>query len=511
MTVANSNMEWSITCDGSTESATGVVLDAYLYDDDEIEVILKTIATGAETTLTKTTDYTVSGVPGATAAVKTVSNYTSASAIYVRRTAVLTQTDDLVTGDPIPDEVMEKILDKDAMALQVINNKAARAIQLSKTSDLTDLTVIPTASKIIGFNAAGTALMLYDTSTDSGDASLADLLSSSGFGTIIYPQEVQVGSTGIRVISGTGTPEASVTANVGSIYLRTDGSTGTSVYRKESGSGNTGWTADNAITEANTVKGSNDGMIVKWASQTTVDIDANEIILADSNNIPYRTTSVNLTADTTGSGANGLDTGAIANSTQYYLWVIYNGSTTASLISLSKTAPTMPSGYTYKALVGFFYNNTAGQIKHVLTYNGKTFESTAPFLGSNIASTSTGATVATSEGSLITGLDMGTMTLGDKIGYMFTISGTKGATGGLVRGQLVKTSGTGVVKSFSGINNHYPTVYMEANETEAELVGVGYLHASTAGTMVFQLNGHSKGSTVTSATVAVAVWYESKQ
>lgn len=42
---------------------------------------------------------------------------------------------------------------------------------------------------------------------------------------------------------GSGTPEGVVTAPIGSIFHRTDGGTGTSVYRKESGAGNTGWVA----------------------------------------------------------------------------------------------------------------------------------------------------------------------------------------------------------------------------------------------------------------------------
>jgi hypothetical protein len=268
MTVANENMEWSITCDGSTESATGVVLDAYLYDDDEIEVILKTIATGAETTLTKTTDYTVTGVPGATAAVKTTSNYTSASAIYVRRTAVLSQTNDLVTGDSIPSEVIEQILDKDAMALQVIDNKAARGLQISKTSDLTDLEVVPEASKVFGMNATNDGLIMYP-STASGDADLADLLSPSGFGVKIYPLEVQVGSTGIRIISGTGSPEGVHTAAIGSLFLRTNGSTGTSLYRKESGAGNTGWVADSKIYTHDHSDADNGGAVAAGSAPAT--------------------------------------------------------------------------------------------------------------------------------------------------------------------------------------------------------------------------------------------------
>lgn len=42
---------------------------------------------------------------------------------------------------------------------------------------------------------------------------------------------------------GTGTPEGAVTAPIGSIFHRIDGSTNTTLYRKESGVGNTGWIA----------------------------------------------------------------------------------------------------------------------------------------------------------------------------------------------------------------------------------------------------------------------------
>lgn len=50
-------------------------------------------------------------------------------------------------------------------------------------------------------------------------------------------------STSPMLTSGSGTPESAVTAPVGSVYMRTDGGAGTSLYIKESGSGNTGWKA----------------------------------------------------------------------------------------------------------------------------------------------------------------------------------------------------------------------------------------------------------------------------
>lgn len=46
---------------------------------------------------------------------------------------------------------------------------------------------------------------------------------------------------GPTITAGTGTPEGSLTAPVGSIRVRTDGGAGTSIYVKETGAGNTGW------------------------------------------------------------------------------------------------------------------------------------------------------------------------------------------------------------------------------------------------------------------------------
>lgn len=47
----------------------------------------------------------------------------------------------------------------------------------------------------------------------------------------------------VPVLTGSGSPEGAVTATVGTIYLRTNGGTDTTLYVKESGSSNTGWAA----------------------------------------------------------------------------------------------------------------------------------------------------------------------------------------------------------------------------------------------------------------------------
>jgi len=65
---------------------------------------------------------------------------------------------------------------------------------------------------------------------------------------------------------------------------------------------------------------------------------------------------------TTVSGANGLDVGAIANNNWYYIYLIDNGNAPATLISLSSTAPTLPSGYTYYQRVGAMYYGSGAWI-----------------------------------------------------------------------------------------------------------------------------------------------------
>jgi hypothetical protein len=50
------------------------------------------------------------------------------------------------------------------------------------------------------------------------------------------------GGAGPFWVSGAGTPEGNVVAPVGSLFSRTDGGAGSTLYVKESGAGATGWT-----------------------------------------------------------------------------------------------------------------------------------------------------------------------------------------------------------------------------------------------------------------------------
>jgi hypothetical protein len=58
-----------------------------------------------------------------------------------------------------------------------------------------------------------------------------------------HSANLRVGASGVLWTSDVGSPEGVVTASRGALYTRTDGGAGTTLYVKESGTGNTGWVA----------------------------------------------------------------------------------------------------------------------------------------------------------------------------------------------------------------------------------------------------------------------------
>jgi hypothetical protein len=95
-------------------------------------------------------------------------------------------------------------------------------------------------------------------------------------------------------------------------------------------------------------------LVITVTGVTAVNLTARYLLLQASGGLIQIGPNINVTVNTGVSGANGLDAGSLAASTWYYLWVIYNPTTQtyAGLISLSSTAPTLPTGYTYASRFG---------------------------------------------------------------------------------------------------------------------------------------------------------------
>jgi hypothetical protein len=77
----------------------------------------------------------------------------------------------------------------------------------------------------------------YSTATAGNRIVDNDVVLPNGFAPLF------LNATALVRHAGAGSPESSVTASVGSVWTRTDGGTGTTMYMKESGTGNTGWAA----------------------------------------------------------------------------------------------------------------------------------------------------------------------------------------------------------------------------------------------------------------------------
>ncbi len=81
---------------------------------------------------------------------------------------------------------------------------------------------------------------------------------------ILMRDGISVGNA-MQIRSGTGTPEGVVTAGVSSLWGRTDGGAGTTLYIKESGAGNTGWVTV-ATADHGALTGLDDPADHTWAS-----------------------------------------------------------------------------------------------------------------------------------------------------------------------------------------------------------------------------------------------------
>lgn len=89
-----------------------------------------------------------------------------------------------------------------------------------------------------------------------------------------------------------------------------------------------------------------------------LDVAATMVVVTDTNYNTFTLNSLSVSPNVTSAGINGLDTGAVAANTWYYVWVVFNPTAALSatnpgcVFSTSSSSPTMPSGYTFKKCLG---------------------------------------------------------------------------------------------------------------------------------------------------------------
>lgn len=196
-------------------------------------------------------------------------------------------------------------------------------------------------------------------------------------------------------------------------------------------------------------------VITSAGGVVTFTVAADFVTMTDGTS--YLTHSLSGTIDLgTNGAANTLDTGTIAQTTWYAVWAIAKADgTTAGLASLSATAPTMPSGYTFKARIGW-----------VRTVTGS-------------------AVLAT------------TLQKGKRAQWGTVLQVTSGATGNVTTGSYTAVSVSNIVPSTASVINGYVTMLVSiATALLAPNGSYGSASSTTAAPPVLILTASSNNATV---------------
>ena len=157
MTVSSTNTRNSYSGNGST---TVFAYTFKIFDDDDITVIIRTDSTGAETTKTKTTHYSVSGVGVASGGNITFGSApASGETVVLLRTTARTQTTDYTPNDPFPAATHEDALDKLTFMVQELEETVGRSLKVSKTNVIATseftTSAADRANKLLSFDGSG--------------------------------------------------------------------------------------------------------------------------------------------------------------------------------------------------------------------------------------------------------------------------------------------------------------------------------------------------------------------
>ena len=131
---------------------------------------------------------------------------------------------------------------------------------------------------------------------------------------------------------------------------------------------------------------------------TEISLSASDLVTTNTGGTIYNRTNPSVTINASVTGANGLDTGNLADSTWYYVWWIDNGSAAAGLLSLSSTSPLLPSGYTTECRAGGMITDASGNFLRTLQLgthaqyrvsSGVTNNTTLPVIATGAAGSTT--------------------------------------------------------------------------------------------------------------------------
>ena len=216
MAVSSTATVVSYTGNGSTTSFAVTFPFQGTGSAAELEVVQRTIATGAETTLSYTTHYTVTGGSGSTGTVVMASAPADTVQIHIRRTTTRTQTVDYTANDPFPADTHELALDRLAMGMHEIQEELDRSFKVSRTNSITTPEFVDNAStrasKLLGFSSDGNTLEATTgrvnsasataSSVSPGGSPTASVTFTASSGALAFALGIPTGATGSTGAAG---------------------------------------------------------------------------------------------------------------------------------------------------------------------------------------------------------------------------------------------------------------------------------------------------------------------
>lgn len=181
----------------ATAGQTVFPYDFEIFDDDH--VIVKRTRSGTTTTLTKTTDYTVSGVGVQGGGnITLVSGATLNDMMTLYRDVPVERTSDFTTAGDFLAATLNRELDLFAMMMQQIERDLVRAVRLKieDTSESLELPLASTrASKFLAFDADGSAI--------AADGTTGGSVVSSFMATLLDDTTAAAARTTLGLVIGT--------------------------------------------------------------------------------------------------------------------------------------------------------------------------------------------------------------------------------------------------------------------------------------------------------------------
>ena len=172
MTISTTIIKNSYSGNGST---TAFTYNFKITAATEIEVIVKTNATGAESVRsigTGSTNYAVAGVGDNSGTVTFVTAPTSSETVVLRRSTSQTQEMDLIDNDPMSADTIETAHDKSIAISQELQEQLDRSLKISRANTMTSTEFVTSATdranKILAFDSSGELSVTQELGTYKG-------------------------------------------------------------------------------------------------------------------------------------------------------------------------------------------------------------------------------------------------------------------------------------------------------------------------------------------------------